>query len=120
MPSQLSFVRVEQIGDVCVAHVLRKRILDEPTIFKIGEDLFSLIDVYGHRSILLNMFEVEYMSSAMLGKFITLQKKLQARGGKLVMCCLDEDIWEPLRVTRVDQIWKIIETQAQGLNQFAS
>jgi len=53
-----------------------KKILDEQNIQIIGEQLFSLIDELGRKKILLNFGNVEYMSSAALGKLITLNKKV--------------------------------------------
>lgn len=63
-------LKVEQVGDVSVVHFLDKRILDEPTIQAIAEQLFSLVEQDGKRRLLLNFTAVEYMSSAALGKLI--------------------------------------------------
>ena len=79
-------LKVEQIADVSVVHFLDKRILDEPTIDVIAKQLNSLVDDDGRRKLLLNFSNVEYMSSAALGKLIMLHKKLTGRKGKLTMC----------------------------------
>src|SRR6266853_1975158 len=79
-------LEVEDIGEVTVVNFTDKKILDEQNIQVIGEQLFSLVDELGRRKILLNFSNVEYLSSAALGKFITLNKKVQASGGKLVLC----------------------------------
>src|SRR5437870_10863044 len=76
-------LEVEQIGDVTVVNFVDRKILDEPTIQVIGDQLFSLVDEEGWRKLLLNFGNVEYLSSAALGKLITLHKKLQAAGGRL-------------------------------------
>ena len=74
-------LEVEDIGDVTVVNFVDRKILDEQNIQVIGEQLFSLVDEEGRRKILLNFGNVEYLSSAALGKFITLNKKLQQSGG---------------------------------------
>src|SRR5438445_12410142 len=79
-------LEVEDIGDVTVVNFTDKKILDEQNIQIIGEQLFSLVDEVGRRKILLNFGNVEYLSSAALGKLITLNKKLHAAGGRLVLC----------------------------------
>ena len=47
---------------------------------------FSLIDEAGRKKILLNFSKVEYLSSAALGKLITLDKKVKAKAGRLKLC----------------------------------
>jgi anti-sigma B factor antagonist len=105
MPKQR--LRVEQIADVTVVYFLDKRILDEPTIQVIAEQLFSLVDQDGRRKLLLNFSDVEYLSSAALGKLINLQNKLDAGQGKLAMCSVFPQILEVLAVTKFDKVFKI-------------
>src|SRR5438874_1612969 len=76
-------LEVEDIGDVTVVNFVDRKILDEQNIQIIGEQLFSLVDEVGRRKLLLNFSNVEYLSSAALGKLITLNKKLQAAGGAI-------------------------------------
>jgi len=71
-------LEVEEIGDVTVINFVDKKILDEQNIQIIGEQLFSLVDQEGRRKLLLNFGNVEYLSSAALGKLITLNKKTPA------------------------------------------
>src|ERR1700730_14069623 len=87
-------LEVEDIGEVTVVNFTDKKILDEQNIQIIGEQLFSLVEEMGRRKILLNFSNVEYLSSAALGKLITLNKKLQAATGKLVLCCIEPQIYE--------------------------
>src|SRR5436853_1936463 len=75
-------LEVEDIDDVTVVNFTDKKILDEQNIQVIGEQLFSLVDELGRRKILLNFSNVEYLSSAALGKLITLNKKINTSGGK--------------------------------------
>src|SRR5207249_7155227 len=82
----------EDIGDVTVVNFTDRKILDEQNIQIIGEQLFSLVDEAGRRKLLLNFGNVEYLSSAALAKLITLNKKLQQAGGRLILCNIDPQI----------------------------
>jgi anti-sigma B factor antagonist len=113
MPKQR--LRVEQIADVTVVYFLDKRILDEPTIEVIAEQLFSLVDQDGRRKLLLNFSDVEYLSSAALGKLINLQNKLDAGQGKLAMCSVFPQILEVLAVTKFDKIFKIFPDEESAI-----
>src|SRR5258708_13077022 len=79
-------LEVEDMGDIAVVNFIDKKILDEQNIQMIGDDLFRLVDELGRRKIVLNFSNVEFLSSAALGKLITLNRKVQAVGGKLLPC----------------------------------
>src|SRR5438874_194346 len=86
-------LEVEDIGDVTVVNFTDNKILDEQEIQIIGEQLFSLVDELGRRKLILNFSIVKYLSSAALGKFLTLNKKINAAGGRLVLCNIDPAIY---------------------------
>ncbi len=111
-------LEVENIGDVTVVNFLDKKILDEQNIQIIGEQLFSLVDNEGCRKVLLNFGNVEYLSSAALGKLITLNKKLQQAGGRLVLCNIDAQIHEVFEITKLDKFFKIIKEEQAALQAF--
>ena len=70
-PPRRRRLEVEDIGDVTVVNFVDKKILDEQNIQVIGEQLFSLVDQEGRRKLLLNFGNVEYLSSAALGKLLS-------------------------------------------------
>jgi len=111
-------LEVEDIGDVTVVNFVDRKILDEQNIQKIGEDLFGLVDDQGRTKILLNFGNVEYLSSAALGKFITLNKKVQAAGGKLILCNIDAQIYEVFQITRLDRLFNIQKEEQAALQAF--
>jgi anti-sigma B factor antagonist len=111
-------LEVEQIGDVTVVNFVDKKILDEQNIQIIGDQLFSLVDEEGHKKLLLNFGNVEYLSSAALGKLITLNKKLQGAGGRLILCNIDAQIYEVFEITKLDKFFKIEKEEQTALQAF--
>jgi len=111
-------LEVEDIGDVTVVHFTDKKILDEQNIQVIGEQLFSLVDELGRRKIVLNFENVEYLSSAALGKFITLNKKVSAAGGKLMLCSIDPTIYEVFEITKLNKVFNIQKDEQTALQAF--
>ena len=55
----------------------------------------------------MNFGNVEYLSSAALGKRITLNKKLQAVGGGLILCNIDPQIYEVFEITKLNKVFNI-------------
>jgi anti-sigma B factor antagonist len=113
-----SRLEVEHIGDVTVVNFLDRKILDEQNIQRIGDQLFGLVDTEGARKVLLNFSNVEYLSSAALGKLITLNKKLGAVGGRLILCNIDPQIYEVFEITKLDKFFKIHKEEQAALQAF--
>jgi anti-sigma B factor antagonist len=111
-------LEVEPIGDVTVVNFVDRKILDEQNIQVIGEQLFGLVDQDGLRKIVLNFRNVEYLSSAALGKLITLNKKLQAAGGRLVLCNIGSQIFEVFEITKLDKFFNIRKEEQDALQAF--
>ena len=111
-------ITVEDVGDVAVVHFVDKKILDEQNIQMIGDDLFRLVDELGRRKILLNFGNVEFLSSAALGKLITMNRKVQAVRGKLVLCNIDPQIYEVFEITKLDRFFNIQKEEQAALQAF--
>src|SRR3954447_19619054 len=111
-------LEVEDNGEITVVNFIDRKILDEQNIQKIGEQLFSLVDELGRRKILLNFSNVEYLSSAALGKLITLNKKVNGAGGRLVLCNIDPNIYEVFKITKLNEIIKIQKDEQAALQAF--
>ena len=111
-------LEVEDFGDVTVVNFTDKKILDEQNIQVIGEQLFSLVEELGRHKIVLNFRNVEYLSSAALGKFITLNKKVNASGGKLALCNIDPQIYEVFEITKLNRLFNIHKDEQSALQVF--
>ncbi len=111
-------LEVEDIGDVTVVKFADKKILDEQNIQIIGDQLYSLVDDAGRRKLLLNFGNVEYLSSAALGKLITLNKKVQSGGGRLVLCQISSSIYEIFEITGLKRLFNIYEDEQEALQSF--
>ncbi len=111
-------VDVEHIGDVTVARFIDKKILDETNIQIIGNQLFALIDEDGCKKLILDFLNVEYLSSAALGKLITMDKKVKAAKGKLRLCCVRPDIYEVFAITKLNKLFNMFDDLEKALEGF--
>ena len=109
---------IDEANDVTVARFTDKKILDESNIQIIGNQLFSLVDEDHRQKIVLDFTNVEYLSSAALGKLITMDKKVKASGGKLRLCSIRSDILEVFKITRLDKLFTIRENREKALEGF--
>ena len=109
---------IDDVGDVTVARFIDKKILDENNIQKIGNQLFGLIDEDARRKIVLDFSNVEYLSSAALGKLITLNNKMKKAKGKLRLCGIRPDIYEVFAITKLNTVFDIHDDRDQALTGF--
>ena len=109
---------IEEIGDITIAKFIDKKILDENNIQVIGNQMFGLVDEEGRTKIVLDFSNVEYLSSAALGKLITMEKKVKAAKGKLRLCCIRPEIYEVFAITKLNRLFKICEDQERALEGF--
>ncbi|MDA0836031.1 MAG: STAS domain-containing protein [Planctomycetota bacterium] len=106
---------IDEVGDVTVAKFVDKKILDETNIQIIGNQLFGLVDEDGRTKIVLDFTNVEYLSSAALGKLITMDKKVKKVKGKLRLCCIRPEIYEVFAITKLNKLFDIRDTQESAL-----
>jgi anti-sigma B factor antagonist len=107
-----------EVGGVTVVRFVDRKILDEANIQELGKELFALVEEENRKSLLLNFANVEFLSSAALGKLITLDKKVKAHGGKLKLCNIRPEIYEVFAITKLNKLFDIREDEATGLDSF--
>ena len=111
-------IDIEQIGDVTVARFIDKKILDETNIQLIGNQLFGLVDEDGRKKIVLDFSNVEYLSSAALGKLITMDKKTKAAKGKLRLCSVRPEIYEVFAITKLNKLFSMFDNVDKATEGF--
>ena len=109
---------IEEVNGVTIAKFTDKKILDENNIQEIGNQLFGLVDDDGREKIVLDFSNVEYLSSAALGKLITMNKKVGEIGGNLRLCSIRKDIYEVFTITRLNKVFDIRDSQQDALAGF--
>ncbi|MEZ6060666.1 MAG: STAS domain-containing protein [Planctomycetaceae bacterium] len=111
-------IDIEEIDGVTVARFLEKKILDEANIDLIGQELFGLVDQDGRTKIVLDFDLVEYLSSAALGKLITMHKKVATAGGKLALCNIQKDILDVFKITQLHKVLALCDDLDDALSRF--
>jgi len=111
-------LRLENVDGITVVSFVDNKIVTEEQIQEVGEQLYSLVEDEGHKNILLNFGNVQYLSSAALGKIITLKKKVSAVKGKLKLCCIQKDLLEVFRITRLDHVFEIYSEEQEAIDKF--
>jgi anti-sigma B factor antagonist len=81
--------------------------LDENTTEAVKDHLFGVADTMEPDELHLDLGRVQWMTSAALGIFISLHRRLEQADKRLVLCSVCEDVGELLRLTRLDTMLHI-------------
>ena len=111
-------LEVSEMGDVTVVRFVDRKILDEASIQELGNELFQLVEQEQRGKLVLNFSKVDFLSSAALGKLITLNKKVKSRSGKLKLCNIRPEIYEVFAITKLNKLFDIKDDEAEALAAF--
>ena len=111
-------IDVSKVGEVTVVKFVDKKILDEASIQELGVELFSLVEHDNRQSVVLNFSNVEFLSSAALGKLITLDRKVKAAKGRLKMSNIRPEIFEVFQITKLNKVFDIRKDEVEAISAF--
>lgn len=111
-------LEVNEVGDITVVHFRDQKIVEDLGIQELGQELFHLVEAENREKLVLNFSTVDFLSSAALGKLITLDKKVKAKKGKLKLCNIRPEIYEVFAITRLDRLFDIKDDEADALAAF--
>ena len=115
MERKSTLVMASQIGDVGVVNFLTSQVLDELNVQQLGQELNDLVEKQYMVRMVINFTKIKFLSSAVLGKLISLNKKIQGQKGRLAFCCINPDIIEVFKITRLDKLIPIFEGEEDAV-----
>jgi anti-sigma B factor antagonist len=110
-----AYFRLEAVDDVAIARFHVVRLAEDQNIEQLGQDLFALLEQYNCLKVILSLKSVEYLTSAVLGKFITLHRKMHRSQGRLFICDLRPEVREVMRTSRLLDYYNVTDTVDQAL-----
>jgi anti-sigma B factor antagonist len=106
------------VGDVAVFTFTRGQIKDEREIFKKLDGLRSYVKFENGRKVILDLSNLEYLSSAGIGRLVALLKKSKDGGGAFKLCSLQEPIREIFDLLRLNSIFDVYPSLEAALASF--
>ena len=103
---------------VTVVRFRDQKILDEAIIQQLGDELSEVVSSGEHKNLLLNFEDVGFLSSAALGKLISVKKKASTAETNLKLCSIKHELMEVFKLTNLDRVFEIHDTQAEALASF--
>ncbi|TWT37722.1 putative anti-sigma factor antagonist [Posidoniimonas polymericola] len=108
-------VKLSESGSVTVVTFADSKIIDEEEIQELGQELFDLVEREERKKIVLNFSNVEFLSSAALGKLISFEKKVKNHRAELILTNIRPEIYEVFAITKLTKLFKIKDDEADAL-----
>ena len=105
---QSSFLNLDETSGTVVATIVRPELSEEENIEVLDRELTDLVDQYNFQQIVINFENVTYLTSAALGKFIFLHRRLHRKEGRMVVCGLNEPVETVVRTARLHEYFEIV------------
>lgn len=112
------YITIQVEGDVCIVQFVLSQLRDDENIEQMGYELFALVEQYGCRKIVLSLHGIEYITSSVLGKMITLHRKLHRQKGMLVICEVPEHVADILRSSRLLTYFNVADNRDAAVAAF--
>jgi anti-sigma B factor antagonist len=113
-----SRLRLDNVDGVIVVSFTDTKIVAEDQIQEVGDELYALVEDSTKKKILLNFGNVQYCSSTVLGKLVSLKRRVDAAKGKLKLCCIHPDLLVPFKLTGLDKVFEIHADEQVALNKY--
>jgi anti-sigma B factor antagonist len=108
-------LEVNESANITVVRFKDSKIIDPEAIQELGQELFELIEKGDRRKILLNFANVEFLSSAALGKLIAFERKTKQTGAELILTDISAEIFPVFTITGLDKLFRILDREVDAL-----
>jgi anti-sigma B factor antagonist len=116
---QYTYLDLTDAGEVLVVRFKQSSILDQLVIDQIAREFEQAgLEASGNRKLLLDFQAVEFMSSAMLGKLIQLNKRCKNDKVKLKLCSISKNPLDVFKITKLDKLFDIQKDAPTALASF--
>lgn len=114
------YFKLTEHDDIVVAKFGIAQINDEENIEELGHELFAVVDQYDFQKVVLDLSGVQYITSSVVGKMITLHRKLHRLNGQLVLCNLTKGVEDVLSASRMLSYFSHAPTDQEAIDLLKS
>ena len=114
---------IRQVGDVTVIDLSGRLSLGEALAFGPGSapilhDIIREQAAQGHKNVLLNLANVNYVDSSGLGELVSCMTSLRNQGGELRICNVTARVDDLLKITHLDKVLNFDKDEPAALEAF--
>jgi anti-anti-sigma factor len=100
-------VRIATLNDV--------KIMGEDASHEVARELNQIISEMPEPSLVVNLGNVKFMASAMIGKLVLVRNQCQGRNIKFSLCSMNEHVANAIGLVRLDSIVELFDDEASAV-----
>jgi anti-sigma B factor antagonist len=97
-------LQIEQNGTVTIVRFLTSDLSAGAVVEAVSDELSALVEEQERRVLLIDLGEIQKLSSSLLGRLIALHKRLLVLGGEMAICRIDPDIRKVFDVCQLPRL----------------
>lgn len=105
----------EVAADAVLVRFVAPSLIDPIQVEEVGVALLALHELHAKVPVVIDFGVCNGVSSAMVGKLITLHRRIRRGGGKLVLFGLGPIVQEVFRSARLDEYFTLCRTRDEAL-----
>ncbi len=109
---------IERRGSVYVIEFTVTAMVDQVQIAQVGADLEQLAANAGHPKLVINMSNLNNVSSAFLGVLISLHKRVKSMSGEVRLASVPANVLNVFKLTHLDKLLKMYDNTTIALHRF--
>lgn len=115
--SNESRITVQNEGDILILEIQEPRISEGLVIESLSSELEVILHDSKCKKVLLDLHQVELMSSGMLSVLVRLYRELAERNGRFVLCGARPPVLKVFEMTRLDQLFRLEPDVTHGVSR---
>ncbi len=118
MPTDTRFscFTLEARGDAIIVNFSVEKVIEDQAIAQLGIGLRQIEDKV--TKVVIDCDRVTFFSADALGHLFELHKKLERLGQALRLCCVGDEIYDVLALTRLNRAFKVYDDLSSALASF--
>lgn len=109
------FLRVETLPSAHVVELTLPDLIDPLEFDALNEQMKSALDGRANGKWIIDLSQVTYMGSAMLGLMVNIRYRVKTAGGVLVLCGLCPRLVEIFRACCMERLFTIVRSRPDAL-----
>jgi anti-anti-sigma factor len=109
------FLMVQRYENIVLAKVMKERLLDAMSITSLGEALVAECDRTAKISLVIDVSEVGYLSSSMIGKLVAVHKAAKLGKGRVAIAGLKPALLQMFKITQLDKLFEFMPEAEQAI-----
>jgi anti-sigma B factor antagonist len=107
--------QIEDEGSTRILALTLPAVIDAEIFDKLNESITSAIAGSPHASWVLDLSNVAYMGSSMLGLMVNARQTIKAAGGKLVLCGMSDRLMRVFQACCMERLFTITRSRAEAV-----